>query len=49
MYFRDYETDAEKHREHIANLMRNAAERLKVVKEKMKLKKKQVGSQGNLR
>lgn len=39
MYNRILETDAEKHAEHIRNLKAQAANRMKDVKAKMKLKK----------
>lgn len=39
MYIRELETNAEKHAQHIANLMKAAADRMKTVKAKMKLKK----------
>lgn len=40
MYNRELETDAEKHALHIRNLKAQAAERMKEVKSKMKLKNK---------
>jgi hypothetical protein len=39
MYNRELETNAEKHAEHIRNLMKNAAARLANVAAKKKLKK----------
>lgn len=40
MYHRDIETDIEAHHQHVLNQMKNASDRLKAVKAKMKLKKK---------
>lgn len=41
MYHRDIETDAEAMRQHNLNQAKNASDRLKIVKAKMKLKRQE--------
>lgn len=41
MYYKELETNADARKAHNDNLMRQAAERMKTVKAKMKLKKKE--------